>query len=120
VVARGPPASVIAHTRRDIMSTITHSGSNASVDCPPEARVTRALLGYGMLVGPVYLVAARGWAVFSLVTGVFFLAAFASIASGGSSTGLGVLAFTAAIVLAWAWVFLVSFRMYRRAAIPIT
>jgi hypothetical protein len=39
------------------MSTITHSGSNASVDCPPEARVTRALLGYGMLVGPVYLVA---------------------------------------------------------------
>ncbi len=62
---------------------------------------------------------ARGWAVFSLVTGVLFLAAFAGIASGGSPTGFGVLAFTAAIVLAWTWLFLVSSAMSRAAANPI-
>lgn len=58
----------------------------------------------------------RGWAVFSLATGVLFLAAFIGIASGGSATSVGVLAFTAAIILAWTWLLLVSRRMYRLAA----
>lgn len=61
---------------------------------------------------------ARGWAVFSLATGVLFLAAFVGIASGGSASSLGVLTFTAAVLLAWTWLFLVSSREYRRAATP--
>ncbi|MDN5918772.1 MAG: DUF998 domain-containing protein [Pseudonocardia sp.] len=56
---------------------------------------------------------ARGWAGFSLATGVLFLAAFVGIASGGAATRFGVLAFTAAVLLAWTWLFLVSSRMYR-------
>lgn len=57
---------------------------------------------------------AGGWAAFSVTTGVLFLAAFAGIAAGGGSSVV-VLAFTAAIVLAWAWLLLVSLQMYRQA-----
>ena len=53
------------------------------------------------------------WSVFSLATGVLFLAAFIGIASGGASTSVGVLAFTAAVLLAWTWLFLASLRDYR-------
>jgi hypothetical membrane protein len=44
----------------------------------------------------------RGWALWSRVTGVLFLAAFVGIASGGGSPVLN-LAFTAAVLLGWAW-----------------
>ncbi|WP_328323559.1 DUF998 domain-containing protein [Kribbella sp. NBC_00382] len=47
----------------------------------------------------------RGWAAYSVVTGVSFLAAFAGIASG--STGGPVLAFYAAVALGWSWISLV-------------
>jgi hypothetical protein len=50
----------------------------------------------------------RGWAVYSLATGVLFFAAFIGIAAGSNQTGPGltvvVLAFTAAVVLGWAWI----------------
>jgi hypothetical protein len=55
------------------------------------------------------------WAVFSLVTGVLFFAAFAGIATGGAPGSAGVLAFTGAVILAWAWLALVSVHLYRRA-----
>jgi hypothetical membrane protein len=45
----------------------------------------------------------RGWAVWSRVTGVVFLAAFVGIASGGGNPVLN-LAFTAAVLLGWVWV----------------
>lgn len=39
------------------MTTMTRSGRQASAGaCEPTARVTRSLLGYGVLAGPVYLV----------------------------------------------------------------
>jgi hypothetical protein len=57
----------------------------------------------------------RGWAAFSVTTGVLFLAAFVGIASGsqGSPTMrvFVTLAFTAAVVLAWAWITLVALRL---------
>jgi hypothetical protein len=56
------------------------------------------------------------WAIFSLVTGVLFLAAFAGIATGGAASSAGVLAFTGAVILAWTWLALVSAYLYRRAA----
>jgi hypothetical membrane protein len=44
---------------------------------------------------------ARRWAVWSVLTGVVFFAAFAGIASGNSSLTIP---FAVAVVLAWAWV----------------
>jgi hypothetical protein len=57
-----------------------------------------------------------GWAVFSLITGVLFVAAFAGIATGGAASSAGVLAFTGAVILAWTWLALVSAHLYRRAS----
>jgi O-antigen ligase len=52
------------------------------------------------------------WAWYSRITGLLFAAGFAAVASGsgGSAT---VLAFTAAIVLGWAWLTAVSVKLYR-------
>lgn len=50
----------------------------------------------------------RGWAAFSAATGVVYFAAFFGIAAGSQQGGavltLVVLAFTVAVVLAWAWI----------------
>lgn len=51
----------------------------------------------------------RGWAVFSLVTGVYYFASFAGIASGAGNTAIN-LAFTVAVVLGWAWITLLMAR----------
>jgi len=55
----------------------------------------------------------RGRTVFSIVTGVAFLAAFAGLASGSDSP-LVVLAFSAALIVAWAWVAALAVDLYRR------
>jgi hypothetical membrane protein len=57
----------------------------------------------------------RGWAVYSRVTGVVFLAAFAGIASGSQGVWT-TLPFTAAVVLAWSWISTLSVRTYRRSS----
>lgn len=57
----------------------------------------------------------RGMAVFSAVTGVVFLAAFAGIASG-SAGPVTTLPFVAAVVLSFGWLATVSVRQYRRLA----
>ena len=50
----------------------------------------------------------RGWAAYSVATGVIYLAAFAGIAVGSNSVGvimtIVILAFSVAVVLGWAWV----------------
>ena len=58
----------------------------------------------------------RGWAVFSLATGVLFLAGFAGIASGATTPALN-LAFTAAVILAWAWLSGTSAHYYRHETV---
>jgi Protein of unknown function (DUF998) len=58
---------------------------------------------------------ARGWAAYSRITGLVFLAGFAGIASG-SHGALTTLPFTAAVVLAWSWITALSIRIYRRTA----
>jgi len=55
----------------------------------------------------------RGWAAFSVLTGVVFLTGFAMIASTGGSTMATVL-FTAAVLLVWAWMTAVAVNRYRR------
>ena len=57
----------------------------------------------------------RGWAIYSRITGVVFLAGFAGIASG-SHGALTTLPFTAAVVLAWSWISVLSVRLYRAVA----
>jgi hypothetical membrane protein len=51
----------------------------------------------------------RRWKVFSLVTGVVYLAAFAGIFTGGGNPVTN-LAFTAAVILGWVWITLLMFR----------
>lgn len=50
-----------------------------------------------------------GWALFSLVTGVYFFVSFVGIASGAGNTVVN-LAFTVAVVLGWTWVTLLLVR----------
>lgn len=53
----------------------------------------------------------RGWARFSVATGTIFLAAFAGVASGSSSP-IVVGAFWAGLIVAWAWIGLLSRHLY--------
>src|SRR6266480_7379035 len=50
----------------------------------------------------------RGWAVYSVATGVIYLAAFAGIALGSNAVGVitttVILAFSVAVVIGWAWI----------------
>lgn len=59
----------------------------------------------------------RGWAAYSAATGVLFFAAFFGIASGSQQGGATLvfvtLAFTAAVVLGWAWVSVMAARLLR-------
>jgi hypothetical protein len=52
----------------------------------------------------------RGWAAYSMVTGVFFFAAFFGIASGSKGAGVSV-AFALAVVLGWAWISAMAARL---------
>lgn len=57
---------------------------------------------------------ARGWALFSLATGVLFLASFLGIAAGGAPGTTTILLFTVGVLLSWTWLSLVSRRLYVR------
>ena len=57
----------------------------------------------------------RGWAAFSGLTGVVFLAGFAMVASSGGSQAAN-LAFTAAVILVWTWMTCVAVDRYRASA----
>jgi hypothetical membrane protein len=57
----------------------------------------------------------RGWAAFSRVTGVVFLAAFAGIASG-SAGPVTTLPFVAAVVLVSAWISALAAHLYNHTA----
>jgi hypothetical protein len=55
----------------------------------------------------------RGLAVFSRVTGLAFLAAFAGVTTGSSASAV-VVPFYAAVLLAWIWIAVTSVHLYRR------
>ena len=52
----------------------------------------------------------RGWAAYSVITGVLFLGAFFGIASGSKQSAV-VLAFYGAVVLGWAWITVIAARL---------
>jgi hypothetical membrane protein len=79
-------------------------------------------IGFPCLIAACFVIARRfaaerrsGWAAFSRITGVVFLAGFVALASGGGSA-VTLLAFTAAVVLACAWTSAVAAHLYRRTA----
>ena len=79
-------------------------------------------VGFACLIAACLVIARRfaaerrpGWARFSRVTGVLFLAGFLSVAAGAGAAWANV-AFTVAIVLVWAWFSAVSVHLYRRRA----
>lgn len=57
----------------------------------------------------------RGWATYSVATGVIFFAAFAGIATGSNSVGAiavaVILAFDAAVVIGWTWISIMSAKL---------
>lgn len=59
----------------------------------------------------------RGWARYSVATGVLYFAAFFGIAAGSQQGGavltFVVLAFTAAVVLGWAWISAMAARLLK-------
>jgi hypothetical membrane protein len=61
----------------------------------------------------------RGWARFSWLTGVVFLAGFAMVASGAGGP-VANLAFTAAVILIWVWITAVAADRYGRVSRPVT
>jgi hypothetical membrane protein len=84
--------------------------------------IAAAGVGFLALVAATFVMGARfrresdsrrAW--FARTTGVTFLVAFAGVASGGGSPALN-LAFTAAVVLAWAWLSLTSLGLSRTLA----
>lgn len=54
----------------------------------------------------------KGWAAFSRVTGIVFLAAFAGIASGSGTPAI-ILSFVAAVVLVFTWMTSVALHTYK-------
>lgn len=76
-------------------------------------------LGFICLVAACFVLAARlasdgeaGWAWFSRFTGGLFACSFA-VLSFGTGGPVAILVFTAAVVLAWAWLTAVSVKLYR-------
>jgi hypothetical protein len=96
---------------------------------PGTAANAYAISGHGMLhivsggLGFLALIAAcfvfarrfaglgkRGWAWYSVATGVIFLAAFAGVASGSSQASV-VIGFWIGVVFAWTWISLMAARL---------
>ncbi|GAA3778874.1 hypothetical protein GCM10022225_78660 [Plantactinospora mayteni] len=78
-------------------------------------------IGFGCLVAACLVLGRRfstegrrGWAAFSRLTGVLFLAGFLAMIAGGGAVWSN-LTFTGAIVLSSAWVSALAAHLYRRA-----
>ena len=82
--------------------------------------ILTAALGFAALIGSCGVFSRRfaaehqsGWMVYSIVTGLVFLAGFVGVASG-SGNRWSVIGFWIAVILAWSWITAISLR-YRRA-----
>jgi hypothetical membrane protein len=83
------------------------------------AHLTVAGIGFACLVAACFVLGARfardgqtSWAWFSCITGVVFAGSFMALASG-SAGATTILVFTAAVVLVWTWLSLVSVKLYK-------
>jgi len=79
-------------------------------------------IGFAGLIAACFVVARRfaaegrtGWAGYSRVTGVLFLAAFVGVATGASSVATN-LGFVGGVLIAWAWLTALSIHLYRHTS----
>jgi hypothetical protein len=100
----------------------TAAGRPAVITTHGILHIAAAGIGFLCLVAACFALARRfaregrrSWMWFSLATGIAFLAAFAGLASGSDSPVI-VLAFWAALLLAWAWIAALSVRLYRQVS----
>lgn len=98
----------------------TPAGRPATVSWHGILHIFSAGVGFLGLVAACWVIgsrfAAEGrriWTWFSRMTGVLFLLAFLGVGSGSGSSAV-VLAFWAALVIAWGWLAAVSIELYRR------
>lgn len=92
--------------------------STASLSGSGLGHLIAGAIGFGCLIAACFVLARRftgGWAIASRVTGVVFLAGFVGIASGAGSVAV-TLAFTAAVVIIWAWLAAICLHLYRTVA----
>jgi hypothetical protein len=84
-------------------------------------------IGFVGFIAACFVIARRfnwrgrgGWATFSRITGVVFATAFIGIAAGSQQGGvvsaIVILAFTAAVVLGWAWLSLMQLHLTQEVA----
>jgi hypothetical protein len=83
------------------------------------AHLVAASVGFACLIAACFVLAARftrdgqrRWAWYSRLTGALFAAGFAAVASGSNSPTV-VLAFTASVLLGWAWLTAISLQLYK-------
>src|SRR6266702_2091779 len=98
------------------------AGKAAHISWHGAGHLISASIGFTALIVACFVVARyfsrarhRGLAVFSRVTGLAFLAAFAGVTTGSSSS-LVVLPFYAGVLIAWIWIAATAVHLYRRAA----
>lgn len=98
------------------------AGMPAAISLHGLLHIAFAGVGFLCFVGACVLMARefartgrRRWAVASAITGVAFLAGFAGVASGSGSQAV-VLAFWAALLLAWGWMAALAVHVYRGVA----
>jgi uncharacterized protein DUF998 len=100
----------------------TAAGKPAVITTHGMLHIAAGAIGFLCLVGACFIFARRfaregrrSWMWFSLATGIAFLAAFVGLASGSESPVI-VLAFWAALILAWAWMAALSIRLYQQVS----
>jgi hypothetical protein len=100
----------------------TAAGKPAVITTHGMLHIAAAGIGFLCLVAACFVFARRfaregrpRWMWFSLATGIAFLGAFVGLASGSDSPVI-VLAFWAALILAWSWIAALSVRLYRQVS----
>ena len=98
------------------------AGQAAHVSWHGDGHLIAASIGFTAIIAACLVVArylsragCRGLAIYSLITGAVFLAAFAGVTTGSSSPAI-VLPFYAAVTAVFAWLAIVSAHLYRRVA----
>ena len=98
------------------------AGKAAHVSWHGDGHLIAASIGFIAVIAACFVVARclsraghRGMAIYSRITGVAFLAAFAGVTTGSSSPAI-VLPFYAAVTAVFAWLAIVSVHLYRRVA----
>jgi hypothetical membrane protein len=99
----------------------TPAGRPEAISLHSTLHIVCAAVGFLCFIAACFVMARRfagqrrrAWTLFSIATGVAFLAGFAGVASGSGSQAV-VLAFWAALILAWSWLAALAVHLHRRA-----